>query len=109
VTCQFCQWNRHPLDSGSEQPRWRGDGKEIYFLSSDAKLMSVSVDTENEFEPGTPAPLFQTNPREQVTTTEQVVYDVSRDGQRFLVSTKYDHSSAHPMSVILNWQTEIKK
>jgi hypothetical protein len=67
------------------------------------------VDTENEFEPGTPAPLFQTNPREQVATTEQVVYAVSRDGQRFLVSTKYDHSSAHPMSVILNWQTEIKK
>jgi Tol biopolymer transport system component len=95
--------------NGGEQPRWRGDGKEIYFLSSDAKLMSVSVDTKNEFEPGTPAPLFQANPREQVATTEQVVYDVSRDGQRFLVNTKYDHSSAHSMSVILNWQTEIKK
>jgi hypothetical protein len=36
---------------GGEQPRWRGDGKEIFFLSSDAKLMAVSVDTKNEFEP----------------------------------------------------------
>ena len=94
---------------GGEQPRWRGDGKEIYFLSSDAKLMAVSVDTKNEFDSGTPATLFQTNPREQVATTEQVVYDVSRDGQRFLVNTKYDNGSTHPMSVILNWNSEMKK
>jgi serine/threonine protein kinase/WD40 repeat protein len=94
---------------GGEQPRWRGDGKEIYFLSSDAKLMAVSVDTNNEFQSGTPAVLFQTEPREQVATTEQVVYDVSRDGQQFLVNSKYDNGSAHPMSVILNWKSEIKK
>jgi eukaryotic-like serine/threonine-protein kinase len=94
---------------GGEQPRWRGDGKEIFFLSSEAKLMVVSVDTKNEFDSGTPANLFQTNPPEQVATTEQVVYDVSRDGQRFLVNTKYDNGSAHPMSVILSWQTEMKK
>ena len=87
---------------GGEQPRWRGDGKEIYFLSSDAKLMAVSVDTKNEFESGTPTVLFQAEPREQVATTEQVVYDVSRDGQRFLVNSRYNNSSAHPMSVILN-------
>lgn len=94
---------------GGEQPRWRGDGKEIYYLSSDAKLMAVSVDTNNRFESGTPATLFQANPREQLATTEQVIYDVSRDGQRFLVNTKYDNGSAHPLSVILNWQTEMKK
>jgi serine/threonine protein kinase/Tol biopolymer transport system component len=94
---------------GGEQPRWRGDEKEIFYLSSDAKLMAVSVDTNNGFESGTPATLFQTNPREQVATTEQVVYDVSRDGQRFLVNTKYDNGSAHPLSVILNWQTQMKK
>jgi len=94
---------------GGEQPHWRGDGKEIYFLSSDVKLMAVSVDTKNEFDSGTPALLFQTDPREQVATTEQIVYDVSRDGQRFVVNTKYEHGSEHPMSVILNWQAEMKK
>ena len=93
---------------GGEQPRWRGDGAEIYFLSSDAKLMAVSVYTKNEFQSGTPAILFQTDPREQVATTEQVVYDVSRDGQRFLVNSKYNNGSAHPMSVILNWKSETK-
>jgi len=94
---------------GGEQPRWRGDGKEIFFLSSDAKLMAVSVDTKNEFDSRSPTNLFQTNPPEQVATTEQVVYDVSRDGQRFLVNTKSDNGSAHPMSVILSWQNEMKK
>ncbi|HEV2396929.1 MAG TPA: protein kinase [Candidatus Sulfotelmatobacter sp.] len=94
---------------GGEQPRWRGDGKEIYFLSSDAKLIAVSVDTQKEFQSGTPTVLFQTDPREQVATTEQVVYDASRDGQRFLVNSKDNRGSAHPMSVILNWKNEIKK
>ena len=94
---------------GGEQPRWRGDGREIYFLSAEAKLMAVSVDTTNQFQAGTPTVLFQTDPREQVATTEQVVYDVSRDGQQFLVNSKYDNGSAHPMSVILNWKSEIKK
>ncbi|HTS05108.1 MAG TPA: protein kinase [Candidatus Eisenbacteria bacterium] len=94
---------------GGEQPRWRGDGKELYFLSSDAKLMAVSVDSKNEFESGTPAVLFQAEPREQIATTERVVYDVSRDGQRFLVNSRSNNASAHPMSVILNWKTEMKK
>jgi len=71
--------------------------------------MAVSVDTKNEFDSGNPATLFQTDSREQVATTEQVVYDVSRDGQHFLVNTKYDKGSAHPMFVILSWQSGMKK
>lgn len=94
---------------GGEEPRWRGDGKEIYFLSADAKLMAASVDTKTEFESGTPTVLFQTDPRERVATTEVIIYDVSRDGQRFLVNTNYNNGSAHPMSVVLNWKSEMKK
>lgn len=95
--------------NGGEQPRWRGDGKEIYFLSADAKLMAASVDTKTEFESGTPIVLFQTDPRERVATTEVIIYDVSRDGQRFLVNTNYNNGSAHPMSLVLNWKSEMKK
>ena len=94
--------------NGGEQPRWRGDGKEIYFLSPDAKMMVASVDTKTEFESGTPTVLFQTDPRERVATTEVIVYGVSRDGQRFLINTNYNNGSAHPMSVVLNWKSEIK-
>ena len=95
--------------NGGEQPRWRGDGKEIYFLSPDAKMMAASVDTKTEFESGTPTVLFQTDPRERVATTEVIVYGVSRDGQRFLINTNYNNGSAHPMSVVLNWKSEMKK
>ena len=95
--------------NGGEQPRWRGDGKEIYFLSPDAKLMAASVDTKTEFEPGTPTVLFQTDPRERVATTEVIIYSVSRDGQRFLINTNYNNGSAHPISVVLNWKSEMKK
>ena len=94
--------------NGGEQPRWRGDGKEIYFVSPDAKLMAASVDTKSEFESGTPTVLFQTDPRERVATTEVIIYSVSRDGQRFLVNTNYNNGSQHPMSVVLNWKSETK-
>ncbi len=95
--------------NGGEECRWRADGKEIYFLSPDAKLMAASVDTKTEFESGTPTVLFQADPRERVATTEVIIYDVSRDGQRFLMNTNYNDGSAHPMSVVLNWKSEMKK
>jgi Tol biopolymer transport system component/predicted Ser/Thr protein kinase len=95
--------------NGGEQPRWRSNGKEIYFLSPDAKLMAASVDTETGFESGTPTVLFQTDPRGRVATTEVTIYDVSGDGQRFLVNTNYNNGSAHPISVVLNWKSEMKK
>jgi len=95
--------------NGGEEPRWRGDGKEIYFLSLDAKLMAASVETKTEFESGSPTVLFQTDPRERVATTEVIIYDVSRDGQRFLVNTNYNNGSAHPISVVLNWKSKVKK
>ncbi len=94
--------------NGGGQPRWRGDGKEIYFLSSDEKLMAASVDTKTEFESGTPTVLFQTDPRERVATTEVVIYDVSRDGQQFLMNTNYNNGSAYPISMVLNWKSEMK-
>lgn len=94
--------------NGGEEPRWRGDAKEIYFLSPDAKMMAASIDTKTEFESGTPAVLFQADPRERVATTEVIIFSVSRDGQRFLINTNDNTGSAHPMSVVLNWRSETK-
>jgi eukaryotic-like serine/threonine-protein kinase len=94
--------------SGGEEPRWRGDGKEIYFMAPDSKLMAASVDTASGFESGTPAVLFQTDPQERIATTEMIIYAVSRDGQRFLVNTSYNNGSEHPMSVVLNWKSQTK-
>ena len=94
---------------GGEQPRWRGDGKELFYLSSDGKVMSVPVTEGANFDVGAPVPLFQANPREPVGTSEQLFYDVSRDGQRFLINTEVKQREVEPMTVILNWAARLKK
>jgi hypothetical protein len=92
--------------AGGTQPRWRGDGKEVFYLSPDDKLMAVPVRTGANFDPGTPTALFQAYPQEAVATSEQFFYDVSRDGQKFLINTKLK-SAVRPMSVVLNWPSKL--
>ena len=92
---------------GGTQPRWRGDGKELFYLSPDDKLMGVPVKTGANFDAGTPVALFQAYPRETVAaTSEQFFYDVSRDGQKFLINTQLK-SAITPMSVVLNWPSKL--
>jgi serine/threonine protein kinase/Tol biopolymer transport system component len=94
---------------GGEQPRWRGDGKELFYLSSDGKVMSAPVTEGANFDVGAPVPLFQANPREPVGTSEQLFYDVTRDGQRFLINTEARQTAVEPMALILNWASRLKK
>ncbi|ABF39268.1 serine/threonine protein kinase [Candidatus Koribacter versatilis Ellin345] len=94
---------------GGEQPHWRGDGKELYYLSSSAKMMAVPVTTGANFSAGTPAALFQADPRELVATTEQVGYDVSSDGQKFLINSAIRNGESQQVTVILNWNEKLNK
>ncbi len=94
---------------GGEQPRWSHDGKELFYLSSDAKIMAVPVTIGARFDPGTPLVLFQTTPRPPVSTNDQFVYDVSQDGQRFLILTQVKQAESAPMSIILNWAAKLNK
>jgi eukaryotic-like serine/threonine-protein kinase len=94
---------------GGEQPRWRGDGKELFYISSDEQMMAVQVTTGAKFDPGTPIALFQATPRQPVTNADLFVYDVSRDGQRFLINTPVKQAETQPMSVILNWTAKLNK
>jgi eukaryotic-like serine/threonine-protein kinase len=87
---------------GGEQPRWRGDGKELFYLSSDGKVMAVPVTEGANFDAGAPVALFQANAREAAATTEQAFYDVARDGQRFLINTEAKQTEVEPMSIVLN-------
>jgi dipeptidyl aminopeptidase/acylaminoacyl peptidase len=96
-------------NNGGNQPRWRGDGKEIFYLAADGKMMASPVTTGEHFDPGTPLPLFQAKVREQVAGSELVMYDVSRDGQRFLINTQMERTEAQPMMVVLNWATGLEK
>jgi WD40 repeat protein len=95
-------------NAGGEQPKWRSDGKEFYYLAPDGKVMAAPVTTGAKFDAGTPVALFQANPRELVATSEQFSYDVSKDGQRFLINTQLK-TAMTPTSVVVNWAAKLGK
>jgi Tol biopolymer transport system component len=94
---------------GGEQPRWRSDGKELFYLSSDRKMMVAPVTSGANFDSGSPVALFQTTPRQPVSSRDQFAYDVSQNGQRFLVNTQLKQAETQPMSIILNWPLKLNK
>jgi len=94
---------------GAEQPRWRADGKELFFLSADNTMMAAPVTTETNFDSGKPVALFQTAPRQPSSSRDQFVYDVSKDGQHFLILTQVKQTGTPPMTVVLNWTAKLNK
>jgi Tol biopolymer transport system component len=95
--------------AGGQEPRWRQDGKELFYVSSEGKLMSVAVKTGASFETGSPVALFQTHRRQPVSSLDVFSYDASGDGQRFLIVTKMEEAKAAPLSIHLNWASEMEK
>jgi len=71
--------------------------------------MAVDVKTSPTFEAGTATPLFQTRRRVTVSSTDMFSYDVSADGQRFLVSTDVGEVTSSPLTMVLNWAGGLKK
>jgi eukaryotic-like serine/threonine-protein kinase len=92
--------------NGGLQPKWRRDGKELFYLGMDSMLMSVPVTLGSLAEVGKPQPLFQTRV-EPATGVIWHQYDLSPDGQRFLVNTPEAVSS--PVTVFLNWPAVLKQ
>jgi len=87
---------------GGYEPRWREDGKEIYYLSGDGTLMAVQVSSgASPF--GVPRRLFQTNTHAGVSIL-RTHYDPNRDGSRFLVSVRTADARPVPITVLLNWK-----
>jgi Tol biopolymer transport system component len=93
------------LTGGGLWPRWRHDGSEIFYLAPDNKLMAVAVNGKGPtFEVGEVKPLFQTR-----ATGTRYSYDVSPDGQRFLINTAPEQAASAPFTVVLNWTAALKK
>src|SRR5262249_10994393 len=91
--------------NGGYEPRWRADGREIYYLSEDRQLMAVAVGAGPSF--GIPKPLFQTGVCAGVMAM-RTHYVPSRDGQRILVNVATD-TAPSPVTLVLNWQEELKQ
>jgi Tol biopolymer transport system component/tRNA A-37 threonylcarbamoyl transferase component Bud32 len=96
---------------GGVQPRWRRDGKELFFLSTDGRLMATPVKSGTTLTFGEAKPLFKTAviPHGSQSIGLVTYYDVSPDGQRFLcvIPSASDESFA-PITVVLNWQAALK-
>jgi hypothetical protein len=93
---------------GGTEPFWRRDGKELFYLAPDRRLMAVSVDAgPSRFDAGRPQPLFEIPP-EQVGTMRHH-YVVTADGQRFLLATIAEESFSPAITVVLNWTAALKK
>ncbi len=88
---------------GGAQPTWRGDGKELFYLALDMKLMAVSVTTGSELRLGDPRPLFELPYPVAPFYDVRNVYDVTPDGQRFLVNLPTVMPPPPSINIVLNW------
>ncbi len=102
--------------AGGAQPRWRGDGEELFFVGADGKIMAASVKSAplavtgapSPFETGDPTALFEAHLANAGTNLFE--YDVTSNGKRFLINTTgTEAASAPPLTVVTNWQAALKK
>ena len=93
---------RWPISTGGgTQPRWRGDGRELYFVAPDRRLMAVEIRTAPQFVPQLPRALFATHILPLVEARNQ--YDVTADGERFLVNSRRPEDATQPIVVLVDW------
>jgi eukaryotic-like serine/threonine-protein kinase len=92
--------------NGGVQPKWRGDGKELFFLDSADSVMAVDVSTAgNAVRLGVPHALFQA-----VAVQRQAgAFDVTADGKRFVINSGNLKEGNEPMTLVQNWPAELKK
>ena len=84
---------------GGSQPRWRRDGREIFYVRGDGMFMSVPLAPGGAFAPQIPQPLFSA----VIKWNPSIAYDVAPDGKRFLVNVVVEEASASSITFVQNW------
>jgi eukaryotic-like serine/threonine-protein kinase len=92
--------------NGGERPAWSRDGKELFFIGADAKLMAAAVRAGSKFEAGKPKALFDTG--SDMTLSFNNSFDVSKDG-RFLIPVRPAQAGPSPLTVMVNWTAGLPK
>jgi Tol biopolymer transport system component len=96
--------------NGGGQPQWRRDGRELFYISADRKLMAVEVSGSGPtFDAGTPKELFGLRIQSVGLPGPRNFYAAARDGQRFLVVSVSGDPTASPTTVVLNWTADLKR
>ena len=92
---------------GGNQPVWERNGQELFYRNGN-QMMAVDITTERTFSAGTPRLLFEGN--FQASSASIANYDVTPDGQRFLmIQVGAPDSGATQINVVLNWFEELKQ
>ena len=82
-------------------PRWRRDGKELFYIAPDSQMMAVDVNSRPVFQSGNPRPLFQTDIVDTGIRTGPMSWDIAPDGRFLIIS---DTSTDASITVVLNWR-----
>jgi len=94
---------------GGDQPSWRWDGKELYYIAADRSLVAVPIETGAAFKAGTPANLFPAHVSSNGIQDDRNQYVASHDGRRFLINTIDERAGQAPITVVVNWMGLLKK
>jgi serine/threonine protein kinase len=92
--------------AGGAQPRWRSDGKELYYLGLDGRLMAVDVALGATAESGPPRVLFETGVNVSSALDQ---YVVTSDGKRFLIAVPVGPSAPEPITIVLDWPATLHR
>jgi serine/threonine protein kinase len=89
--------------NGGMLPRWRADGRELFYAGRDNRLMAVTVEPNGgDLQIGTPRALFEARP-----VGTRSFFDVARDGMRFLVNMVRGESATPSITVVQNWDAAL--
>ena len=92
---------------GGSQPRWRRDGQELFYLSPEQKMMAAQIIAGGgDFRVGSVHTLFTVSPLGGVPG---YLYDVTADGQKFIIAQDFEHTSTVPLTIVTNWSAELRK
>ena len=94
--------------AGGNQPVWRRDGRELFYADLDNRLVAVPITLGATVEWGAPVPRFELR-AEAAGGDVWHQYDVTPDGQRFLVNMLPEQAAAPPIKVVVNWPALLKK
>lgn len=95
---------------GGLQPQWPHDGKELFYITPDSKLVAVPVSTTPTFRStGAPEALFTVPISGIGFAYAQQRWATMPDGQKFLINSVRPEAASEPISVILNWMELLKK
>lgn len=91
---------------GGAYPRWRQDGRELFYYAGDGKLMAAQAPRGASLQVGSAIPLFEF--RAGTLLTNLAPYAVTADGQRFLINAVVETEPNAPLTVVVNWAAGLK-